>query len=100
MQHALRILAGNMRDFGFGMAKYVLEKTGTEINGCTQCMLSCYQGEQRYDMHLDNPHLSQQEFPDNATRYTLAYYINPHWDPTEDNNAGGMDFYLTDPSED
>merc|ERR1711933_51470 len=63
-------------------------------------MLSCYTGTRSYTLHIDNPHGGDgSRLPDNGLRLTMCYYINPHWDPSDDYNGGGLDLYLTDPSQ-
>jgi len=98
MRNAMKILAGNIRDFGTGLIPHIQKHLDIEIDRSTKTMLSVYKGERQYSLHFDNPWRSEEAMPDNGIRLTVAYYLNPHWDPSEGHNGGGMDFYLTDPS--
>eukprot|EP00746_Dinoflagellata_sp_MGD_P008722 gnl/MRDRNA2_/MRDRNA2_117483_c0_seq1.p1 gnl/MRDRNA2_/MRDRNA2_117483_c0~~gnl/MRDRNA2_/MRDRNA2_117483_c0_seq1.p1 ORF type:complete len:292 (+),score=77.72 gnl/MRDRNA2_/MRDRNA2_117483_c0_seq1:84-959(+) len=98
MRNALKILAGNIRDFGTGLIPHIAKLMDMEMDRSTKTMLSRYAGDRRYSLHMDNPWRAEEGEADNGIRLSLAYYINPHWDPSEEHNGGGMDFYLTDPS--
>mmetsp|Transcript_109177 Transcript_109177/g.216772 ORF Transcript_109177/g.216772 Transcript_109177/m.216772 type:complete len:327 (+) Transcript_109177:92-1072(+) len=101
--NALRLLAGNLKDFGAGLNDQLQSQLGLSFNRLGQTMLSCYTGDRTYALHLDNCHGSEDEdggsvLPDNGLRLTLVYYINLYWDPETGYNGGGLDVHLTDPS--
>lgn len=97
---SLRLLSGNMMDFARGLADILAEETGIRFTHLWNAMLSCYTGDRTYNLHIDNPHRGgEHSLPDNGLRLTLCYYINPHWDPEDGNNGGGLDVYLTNPRE-
>merc|ERR1712064_246276 len=54
--NALKLLAGNMADFGGGLGQLLAQELGVEFDRHGHCMLSCYTGERKYHLHIDNPH--------------------------------------------
>lgn len=96
-QQALTVLAKNIQDFGVGLSGSLKSMTGIEVDRQGQAMLSCYTSDRTYNLHLDNP-FALGQCPDIGVRLTLTYYLNPHWDPNSDSVAGGLDFFLTDPT--
>eukprot|EP00747_Dinoflagellata_sp_TGD_P165994 gnl/TRDRNA2_/TRDRNA2_188116_c0_seq1.p1 gnl/TRDRNA2_/TRDRNA2_188116_c0~~gnl/TRDRNA2_/TRDRNA2_188116_c0_seq1.p1 ORF type:complete len:318 (+),score=75.15 gnl/TRDRNA2_/TRDRNA2_188116_c0_seq1:90-1043(+) len=101
MCNALKLLAQNMADFGGGIGGLLKQDCGVEFDRHGHAMLCCYTGDRSYQLHLDNPHAVEAGDPmvDNGMRLTLRYYINPHWNPADAQCSGGLDFFLTDPSE-
>lgn len=101
--NALKMLAGNLKDFGAGLNDQLQSQLGLSFDRLGQTMLSCYTGDRTYALHLDNCHEPEKEgcgnmLPDNGLRLTLVYYINLYWDPEKGDNGGGLDIHLTDPS--
>lgn len=99
-KQALAMLANNMSDFGAGMREGLLEEAGIEFDRKGHVMLSCYTGERQYSFHIDNGHEGDPDtLVDNGQRLTLCYFINTHWEPTQEQQCGGLDVYLTDPKQ-
>lgn len=100
---ALRALMNNMADFGAGLGEGIAQELGVKFDRYGHAMLSCYTGDKSYRLHIDNPHQcgdpDRPTVADNGLRLSMAYYINPHWDPELGDCAGGLDVYLTDPKE-
>lgn len=100
MKPALKLLANNISSFGAGISEALRTEMGISFDRHGHAMLSCYTGDRRYGLHIDNSHGSDDHSPpDNGMRLTMAYYINTQWDPDEAGVEGGLDIYLTDPSE-
>lgn len=105
LKNALKLLSDNMRDFGGGLLQYLQQGLGLKFDNNSMPMVSCYNGDRQYDLHLDNIHGTEDQDAcesgsiDNGMRLTMSYYINPHWDPDDDRDCpGGLDVFLTDPS--
>jgi len=100
---ALNSLSENMLEFCRGLGASLERKLGINFTHLWNAMLSCYTGDRKYSVHLDNPHLcgggGEHRMPDNGLRLTLVYYINTGWDPDARYDGGGMDIFLTDPNE-
>jgi len=99
--NALRLLSKNMCDFVAGLGQYMKQDIGVDFDRIAQPMLSCYTDDRQYTMHVDNPHGDEDDvgsFPDNGMRLTCTYFINMDWD-FEEGQAGGLDVYLTDPTD-
>lgn len=96
---SLMLLSQNMMDFARGLGDVLAQETGIGFSHIWNAMISCYTGDRTYNLHIDNPHGADGALPDNGLRLSLCYYINPHWDPDDGSNAGGLDVYLTDPRE-
>lgn len=97
---ALKVLDGQLGDFGVGLSQMLDEQLGLTIKRRTVGMLSCYDGAAapgaRYDYHIDNPYQTAMDVPDDKRRLTLLYYITEGpWDVKED--GGGLQVCLTDP---
>lgn len=98
--NALRSLSQKIADFGGGLAEMLKKEAGVEFDRFGNVMLSCYTGERKYALHMDNCHGDDEgggSFPDNGMRLTLMYYVNLYWDPFERDNGGGLDVFLSDP---
>jgi len=96
---ALPLLVQNMTELCNSLAPEIARSLGIRWNSLWEGMLACYSGDNTYSFHLDNPHSPEegQGLPDNGLRLSMAYYINPHWDPSTGYNGGGLDVFLTDP---
>eukprot|EP00441_Pelagodinium_beii_P045689 CAMPEP_0197623084 /NCGR_PEP_ID=MMETSP1338-20131121/3160_1 /TAXON_ID=43686 ORGANISM="Pelagodinium beii, Strain RCC1491" /NCGR_SAMPLE_ID=MMETSP1338 /ASSEMBLY_ACC=CAM_ASM_000754 /LENGTH=315 /DNA_ID=CAMNT_0043192933 /DNA_START=100 /DNA_END=1047 /DNA_ORIENTATION=+ len=96
---ALKMLGKNMGDFCGGLGPLLDQELGLQFDRLGQAMLSCYTGDKRYSLHIDNPHAGadEQGLPDNGMRLSCTYYINPHWSPDEESCEAGLDVYLGDP---
>lgn len=100
--NALKALSMKIADFGGGLGELLRKEAGIDFDRFGQAMLSCYTGDRKYTLHLDNCHGDEDDetsFPDNGMRLTLVYYINLYWDPVKRDNGGGLDIYLSDPKE-
>jgi len=100
--NALKLLAKNMSDFAGGLGQLLKEDMGIDYDRVGNAMLSCYTGDRRYALHLDNAHSEGEDgeggsLPDNGMRLSCTYFLNPHWE-FEEGNQGGLDVLLTDPS--
>jgi len=98
-KNALRLLMGNMADFGGGLAHLLMKEIGLQFDRYAHPMVCCYSGDKSYHLHIDNPHGCNPDRPifvDNGARMTLAYFINPDCAPAD--CAGGLDVCLTDPT--
>mmetsp|Transcript_20703 Transcript_20703/g.39375 ORF Transcript_20703/g.39375 Transcript_20703/m.39375 type:complete len:329 (+) Transcript_20703:129-1115(+) len=95
---ALRVLSQHMLDFANDIREILAEETGVLYTHFWSPMLTCYTGNRTYNLHLDNPHGSNDSaIPDNGLRVAITYYINPCWNPVSGYNGGGLDIHLTDP---
>eukprot|EP00405_Crypthecodinium_cohnii_P037749 CAMPEP_0206537772 /NCGR_PEP_ID=MMETSP0325_2-20121206/7496_1 /ASSEMBLY_ACC=CAM_ASM_000347 /TAXON_ID=2866 /ORGANISM="Crypthecodinium cohnii, Strain Seligo" /LENGTH=334 /DNA_ID=CAMNT_0054035143 /DNA_START=52 /DNA_END=1056 /DNA_ORIENTATION=+ len=97
---ALKVLEGQLGDFGLGLNKLLEEQLGLSLRRRSCGMLSCYDGDSkpgaRYDFHVDNPYMTSMEVPDDKRRLTLVYYINePDWDV--DRDGGALQVCLSNP---
>jgi len=97
---ALKVLEGQVSDFGCGLKPLLESQLGIQLEGRTTCMLSCYSGEDvsgpRYDYHVDNPYQTNMAVKDDGRRLTLVYYISDSpWDVQKD--GGGFQVCLTNP---
>jgi len=100
MSKALKVLDGQLTDFGMGIAKLLEEQLGLSISHRTPGMLSCYAGDvvdgARYDYHVDNPYQTSMATPDDKRRLTVMYYINDApWDIQKE--GGALQVALTNP---
>lgn len=99
--NALKLLSKNMSDFAAGLSQSLEQELGMTFDRIANAMLSCYTGDRRYTLHLDNAHEEEEDsggLPDNGMRLTCTYYLNPHWD-FDEGCQGGLDLFLTDPKE-
>lgn len=96
----LSILAQSCHNFARTLQQELCRTLGITWTGIWDAMLTCYTGDRSYAFHLDNPHArSDAGLPDNGVRLTMCYFINPHWNPTSGDNGGGLDLFLTEPSQ-
>jgi hypothetical protein len=97
---ALKVLDGQLTDFGMGLAKLLEDRLGLVIANRTPGMLACYAGddvnEPRYDYHMDNPYQTSMGTPDDKRRLTVIYYISDRsWDVRTE--GGALQVALSDP---
>lgn len=98
MKNALKLLSRNMGDFAGGLGQHLSQLMGIEFDRLGQAMLTCYTGDRQYNLHIDNPHGTDDGeggLPDNGMRLSCVYFLNTHWDPAECDCCGGIDVYLT-----
>jgi len=100
MCKALKVLNGQLADFGMGLTEVLERDLGLVIKNRTCGMLSCYDGSSvpgaRYDYHVDNPYQTSMDVPDDKRRLTLIYYISDGpWIAEKD--GGALQVCLTDP---
>lgn len=98
--NALKVLDGQLTDFGYGLKTMLEEQLGLNLASRTPGMLACYAGEHapgaRYDYHIDNPFQTAMGVPDDKRRLTLLYYISDGpWDVSKD--GGGLQVALSNP---
>lgn len=95
----LKLLSQNMLEFARGIGEILANDPAFSFTHVWNAMLSCYTGNRTYDLHIDNPNGGvENRLPDNGLRLTMCYYINPHWNPEDGYNGGGLDVYLTEPN--
>lgn len=97
---ALKVLDGQLGDFGMGLRPVLEEQLGLSIKQRTVGMLSCYAGDSapnaKYDYHIDNPFQTAMGTPDDKRRLTVIYYINDQpWDVRKD--GGALQVALSNP---
>lgn len=97
---ALKVLDGQLGDFGWGLNKLLEEQLGVTLKQRTPAMLACYAGDvvpgARYDFHVDNPYQTSMEVPDDKRRLTVVYYINDSaWDVHR--QGGALQVLLSNP---
>eukprot|EP00930_Biecheleria_cincta_P028126 TRINITY_DN19610_c0_g1_i1.p1 TRINITY_DN19610_c0_g1~~TRINITY_DN19610_c0_g1_i1.p1 ORF type:complete len:333 (+),score=58.14 TRINITY_DN19610_c0_g1_i1:167-1165(+) len=97
---ALKVLDGQLTDFGLGISKLLEDELGLAIGKRSAGMLACYDGKTvpgaQYGFHVDNPYQTQMDVPDDGRRLTLIYYITDGpWDVKKD--GGGLQVCLSDP---
>jgi len=97
---ALKVLDGQLKDFGWGINNLLEEQLGVGLKARTPGMLACYAGDvvpgARYDFHVDNPYQTSMRSNDDKRRLTLIYYINDgEWDVKKD--GGALQVCLSNP---
>jgi hypothetical protein len=78
----LKALGLNMQEVARNLLQPLSRKLKVNWNAMWDGLLTCYTGNQSYNFHLDNPSCSDESsLPDNGIRLSVAYFINPHWNP-------------------
>merc|ERR1712048_220363 len=90
--NALKMLGEQIANFGSGLGELLQQEVGVGFDRFGHAMLSCYTGDRKYNLHIDNCHIDEEGgWPDNGMRLTVVYYINMYWNPIKRDCGGGME---------